>query len=133
LRPCWDLIPKPSSLQLVFIPNTLPWLCQYHQYVLYMQLLQARREWSFHFPKFGYLAKTSEWNKSIEHWWYNNDRRKPKHPELNLYQFQFITNPTRNNMRSNLCFYGDRPISNYFSHGTTHLTKTYTVASSHTA
>jgi len=86
------------------------------------------------FPKFGYLAKTGEWNMSMEHWWNKNDRRKPKYPELNLYQFQFITNPTQNNMGSNFCLSGDRPISNYLSHGTTHLTtKTYTDASSHAA
>jgi hypothetical protein len=41
-----------------------------------------------------YLAKADEWNMSSEHWWNNNDRRKPKHPEQNLYQFQSITNPT---------------------------------------
>jgi hypothetical protein len=81
----------------------------------------------------GYLAKTDEWNMSTEQWWNNNDRRKPKHPEQNLYQFQSITNPTWNNTVSNLFFYSDRPISNYLSHGTTHLTKQYTDAGGHVA
>jgi hypothetical protein len=69
----------------------------------------------------------------MEHWWNNNDRRKPKHPEQNFYQFQSIMNPTWNNMGSKLGLYGDRPISNYLSHGTTCLANTYTDASSHAA
>jgi hypothetical protein len=85
------------------------------------------------FPKLGYLAKTDDWNMSTEQWWNDNDRKKPKHPKLNLYQFHSITNPTRNNMGSNLCLSGDRPVSNYLSHGTTHLTKTYTGAGGHVA
>jgi len=59
--------------------------------------------------------------------------KKAKNPEQNLYQFQSITNPTWNNMGSNLFFYSDRPISNYLSHGTTHLAKKYTVADGHVA
>jgi hypothetical protein len=81
----------------------------------------------------GYLAKTDEWNMSTKQWWNDNDRGKPKHPELNLYQFHSITHPRRNNMESNLCLNGDRPISNYLSHGTTHLAKTYTDAGGHVA
>jgi len=70
---------------------------------------------------------------SMEHWWNNNDRRKPKHHEQYFYQFQSITKPTWNNMRSNLGLFGDRPISNYLCHGTTHLVNTYRDASSHVA
>lgn len=81
----------------------------------------------------GYLAKTDEWNMSMEQWWNDNDRGKPKHPELNLYQFNSITNPRQNNMESNLCLNSDRPISNYLSQGTTHLAKTYTGAGGHVA
>ena len=81
----------------------------------------------------GYLAKTVEWNMSTEHWWNNNDKRKPKHPEQNLYQCQSITNPTQNSMASDLDLHGDRPITNHLSHGTAHLDDTHTDGGSHVA
>jgi len=65
------------------------------------------------------------------HWWINNDRRKPKHLEQNLYQCQSTKNPTWNSMASKLGIHGDRPVFNHLSHGTAHIDNIYADASGH--
>jgi hypothetical protein len=70
---------------------------------------------------------------TMEYWWQNNDKRKPKHPEQNLYQCQSIMNPTQKSMASDLDLHSDRPMTNHLGHGKAHLDDTHTDAGSHVA
>jgi len=69
----------------------------------------------------------------MQHWWNNNDKRKPKYPEQSLYQCHSITNPTQNSMASDLDLNSDGPMTYHLSHGRAHIDNTYTDAGGHVA
>jgi len=56
---------------------------------------------------------------NVEHWWNDNDREKLEFLEKNLYQCHCVpTNPMWTGLRLKPGLHGDRPATNFLSHGT---------------
>jgi hypothetical protein len=56
-----------------------------------------------------------EWNISMEHWWNDTDRQKPRYSGKNLSQCHLVHHQF---LGLNVNLYDDRPLANYLNHGT---------------